>query len=868
MKPIAFVGVLVAVLLLVPGCGPKAEPKSGVSAQPQAAAPKSYAAQLDALLPALGAQEIPAREAASVEWEKLCFVVGTPGRESDRKAVCVAMCARIGPETARPARIWMLRQLERIGKAESVGPVAKLLDENDNEIRDLARRVLQNDPAEAAGRALREHLQAAHPMDWQVALINALGARRDHAAVGQFTKLAGGHELPVAKAALAALGDEGSAEALQALRGLHGEAAALGAARADAILRCAARVQAAGNKGAAAQAYRELLEAQALGISIQIGALRGVAATDDVTYASAVVVARLADPNADFALRGVAAELAPTLRGIKISDLLAALDPVGQMLLCGPVADRGDAADLASVTALVASANEDVKLAAVKALSKLGDVSSISVLAQTAADSTGAVRDAARKSLARLRAKGVDEAVVAKLKDAPPAIRVELVTAIAARRYKAAFPELLRLAVAPPEDVQVAAFAALGELAAESDTPAVLKALLQARDEKVRTAAEDAVATVCNRIDKPEERARPVLAFYSDATADVRVSLMRVLGRVGGAAALAEIRKASQSTDEALQDAAIRGLAKWPGIEVLDELLVIARKSPNKTHRVLALQGCIRLFALPSERKSAATLALYKDALQLAERPEEQKAVLGGLVEVRRLDALKLAEQYLDNEALRAEAQNAVVRIAGALGPVFPDECRPAIARVVEATPGEELKKRADAALETIKKADGHMVCWLVAGPYLKDDLKGEKVFDEAFAPEQADVPDTVWEPLPVTNTDEPWVYNLGSLFKGDNRCVYVRTAVFCDRARPARLDLGSDDAVKAWLNGKLVHEHRGPRAHKAGEDKVAVQLERGWNVVLLKVVNYGGEYGFSAELTADGKPIEGVRYALGPESK
>jgi hypothetical protein len=65
-------------------------------------------------------------------------------------------------------------------------------------------------------------------------------------------------------------------------------------------------------------------------------------------------------------------------------------------------------------------------------------------------------------------------------------------------------------------------------------------------------------------------------------------------------------------------------------------------------------------------------------------------------------------------------------------------------------------------------------------------------------------------------------------------------------------MQIGSDDGVKVWVNGEIVHANNVSRGHKAGEDKVAVRLEKGWNIFLVKVTQGGGGWGFSARLVDD----------------
>jgi C-terminal processing protease CtpA/Prc len=60
-----------------------------------------------------------------------------------------------------------------------------------------------------------------------------------------------------------------------------------------------------------------------------------------------------------------------------------------------------------------------------------------------------------------------------------------------------------------------------------------------------------------------------------------------------------------------------------------------------------------------------------------------------------------------------------------------------------------------------------------------------------------------------------------------------------------ALLGIGSDDAVKVWLNGELVHENWADRGAQADDDLVAVKFRAGENHLLLKVQNGREMWGF-----------------------
>jgi hypothetical protein len=79
---------------------------------------------------------------------------------------------------------------------------------------------------------------------------------------------------------------------------------------------------------------------------------------------------------------------------------------------------------------------------------------------------------------------------------------------------------------------------------------------------------------------------------------------------------------------------------------------------------------------------------------------------------------------------------------------------------------------------------------------------------------------------------------------------VYAHVYVNSPTARPAKLLLGSDDGVKAWLNGVNVTTQDLYQGWTADQFEIDVSLASGWNRLLLKISQGGGDYQFSARIT------------------
>jgi len=77
---------------------------------------------------------------------------------------------------------------------------------------------------------------------------------------------------------------------------------------------------------------------------------------------------------------------------------------------------------------------------------------------------------------------------------------------------------------------------------------------------------------------------------------------------------------------------------------------------------------------------------------------------------------------------------------------------------------------------------------------------------------------------------------NLGRIVH--NSAVYALGHIDSPDTRSVKFCIGSDDGVRVWLNGALIHSHHIHRGAKFDQDIVPVTLKKGRNKVLVKVTN------------------------------
>jgi hypothetical protein len=86
----------------------------------------------------------------------------------------------------------------------------------------------------------------------------------------------------------------------------------------------------------------------------------------------------------------------------------------------------------------------------------------------------------------------------------------------------------------------------------------------------------------------------------------------------------------------------------------------------------------------------------------------------------------------------------------------------------------------------------------------------------------------------------------------------YAVSWVWSDADQAVTLGLGSDDGVRVWVNGEKVHDVKGGRQARPGQDLVKARLKKGWNEILAKIDNIIGTWELYLEFrTAGGQPLK-----------
>jgi len=164
-------------------------------------------------------------------------------------------------------------------------------------------------------------------------------------------------------------------------------------------------------------------------------------------------------------------------------------------------------------------------------------------------------------------------------------------------------------------------------------------------------------------------------------------------------------------------------------------------------------------------------------------------------------------------------------------------------------------------------KPDEFMKNWLVLGPIPVSSVKSpdELTQKKAFADDllksiggEAGITPGATAKLVVGGVDHVWrlVESTSDIIDltvaktpEEFSIAYARAEIEMPEAAKGLLGIGSDDGVKVWLNGKLIHENWIGRAPRPDDDIVPVEFRKGANHLLLKIQNMQGPWGFVCRL-------------------
>jgi CubicO group peptidase (beta-lactamase class C family) len=164
----------------------------------------------------------------------------------------------------------------------------------------------------------------------------------------------------------------------------------------------------------------------------------------------------------------------------------------------------------------------------------------------------------------------------------------------------------------------------------------------------------------------------------------------------------------------------------------------------------------------------------------------------------------------------------------------------------------------------SVASSEQYMTKWLLAGP-VEVGVPGEnptqqKQFD-FFKQDVQPIAVASNKPiaaLPINGKQFSWelvkspseIIDLDKQYKGgDFAAAFALAEIKSPRELKTFLSVGSDDGIRVWHNGKLIHDNWIPRGVSKDQDLVPITLQPGSNQILLKVQDMQGAWAFVARI-------------------
>ncbi|MFT4641504.1 MAG: HEAT repeat protein [Verrucomicrobiales bacterium] len=614
--------------------------------------------KLDALLDGISQPDEAARYEPRMALRDLTSAASTPGSKS-RDATIKLLLDRLGKsETSNAAKAWILRQLENIGRAESVPALTKMMGSPFHHLRESARRALEQNLSSEASAAMRSLAEKEKDRGLKRALIHSLGQRRDAEAVGLIKSQLESKDKDLHRIAIASLGKIASDDSIKALTDLAQQGSMKHLA-ADALLEATRRLSP--HHPDKAMPILEALYQDNQPAKLQAAALRGLLAAspkggDDlilIALQSKEAAVRQAAINGCRSLKGPS--VLPNVLAVKLPDL-----PVNEQAMTLEVLGASKDVTVASQLANMVGdekLNSEIRQHMIRVLGQLGGVDAATRMLSLANDADA--QEAARAALASMPGAGVDALLVSATQSGDLLKRTEAIRALGSRGDAKAVPVLFVHVDKGPKAIREASFSALGELVSSED---MIRLVSYAKgDDK---SAVKAVVQACRRATAPDKAADAIIAAMGSLDAAGKEQLLPCLGILGGEKALSKTQELLK--DKALAKAAMKTLTTWSGTEAGPALLKLAGADGiSNEDRTLTLRGLSRLLENPKNGiKPEDRLKQALGGLEMAKRVEDKRLFVPIIGKLGTRESVTALTNLLKDKEIAEEAAHAALTSA------------------------------------------------------------------------------------------------------------------------------------------------------------------------------------------------------------
>ena len=752
-------------------------------------------------------------------------------------------------------------------------------------VREAARMKLEKSGSKRAIDAMGTAYATAVDSNWKLALINGLGAIKKPEIIHYLLPMP--EDANLAAATAKALSGLGTAETTKTVIDYFEKSNTLtaGLAMIDEAEALLAKVP---NAPAAKKMFKAVFEKSKFQSARTAALMHLVLDECKATDENAAFLADLSKPENEYALNAVLAKWLET--GCKCGNIR--LQPSGsvyekdvqmhskdclynyfaetygkyskksQALIIANLAKSENPQFIGLVRKAVEDDDEVVRANALEALGVLGDISDLqTIIVESQNPKSELVRNTARRLMRHVNWPGVDAFTAMAMKSYAE-YKALCINVLKDRRCRSYNIQIFNEIGVERDDVAKYAIEALKYLANDDDAGRMVGYLKKGDQYFGRMA--DAVKNAMLHSENPDKWSDELVKIVGDIpqqNLQTVLSLIAELHTAKGFDAVAAIAK--DGSNEARQKIAVETLNKWPGAAQTAAVLDYMKTVNNPFDRARLLEGAIKANGGDKKMTAVEKVDNLLKLLPVCERDMERGLILDQIAAINDIAAFHKLEELADDKAIGGMAASALAKNAKLYGqPEFAIVTK-SLAAFIEKTTGDAQKDLKE-ALSTVCAPYGYITKWRYSNVYTAKDEKGEDACPAAhkavFMPEKPNYDYNKWPKfVPAKDSKTPEVVTLHKCLGGVQRTAYIVAYVYADADKEAILEMGSDDMLKAWMNGEMIVDSPKYQALVRASYKIPVKLKKGKNTLLMKVSQGSHNWEACAALkNADGGLLEG----------
>lgn len=292
------------------------------------------------------------------------------------------------------------------------------------------------------------------------------------------------------------------------------------------------------------------------------------------------------------------------------------------------------------------SDSEDLQKAGFLALEKMATAEDVDVFVKNLAIN----RDLTIRICGFVVADGFDDALLKALDSSTDAQQFKDLATILSNRAVDVRPRIFAKTTVADCPDRLLLLQRAREISTPDDVPSFVASIVQMQRGKDRDAAENLVASLCNK------DASPILAMIGKVPAAYNEVLLTLASRTGGEAAKSAIEQRLNSSDEAEKAMALRVLNVWADGTFAGEMEKLLDSGKlNEAQEIALLRSFIRTISLPDDQigfeiSRDGKLEKLQKAYKMAKRSDEKSLVLSRLAANRNEKSFEFALQCADEK--------------------------------------------------------------------------------------------------------------------------------------------------------------------------------------------------------------------------